>query len=376
MSSGLLLRKHRSFDRNSDYAFLGRQMFLIISRMALVAAFTIATVVASHAQNSHDSMSVDQLVKWKSTKAQLQASADRGDVNAPYALGLMYEFPQDGKAADRAGAAYWYKQASDRGNVRGAFRLGIYYYDQGSDDMAYKYFEQAANKGMPAAMFRYGHMLVRTNYRGNGEYYGLPWLEKAANAGDPDAANEMGIRAWQLYLRPGPMGSQYTAEQWFTRAVAAGSCEGAMNLGGVYYNGVGVTQDADKADWAFRSAQSCPGAPKWVIQKAQQYRQLIAAHQLPDPSLSKPVPLVSAQRVDSHEDQMTKIVAGIVAVVGVAALMGAMNPSPSSASKSSSDAMDDFYADQAKRDQDFWTGRSYCGVGWKYAAATMGVWCP
>jgi TPR repeat protein len=350
--------------------------YVMKSNVAILAGFALYAAGIAAGQGAGASLSAEQLAKWKATKPQLQAAADGGDASAAYTLGLSYEFPFDGRAANRSGAAYWYKQASDHGNVRATYRLGIFYYDQGSDDAAYRYFEQAAQQGMPAAMFRYGDMLVRTNFRGNGQYYGLPWLEKAANAGDPDAANELGIRAWQLYLQPGPMGSKYSAEQWFSRAATAGSCEGAMNLGGVYFNGVGVVQDAAKADLAFRAAISCPGSPAWVVAKAKQYREMIAAHRLPDPSLSKPRPYVAPARVDSHEDQMTKIVVGIVAVVGVAALLGASNHPSSPDASSSSDAMNDFYADMAKRQQDYWTGRSYCDAGLNYNAATLGVWCP
>ena len=62
----------------------------------------------------------------------------------------MDEFLQDGRFPDRTRAAYLYKQAAGHRNVRGMYRLPIYYYGQGNDNSAYN-FEQAANKEMPAA---------------------------------------------------------------------------------------------------------------------------------------------------------------------------------------------------------------------------------
>lgn len=316
-----------------------------------------------------------QLGQWKATKLQLQTLADANDATAAYQLGLMYEFPQDGRPVDRSGSAYWYKVSADRGNVRATYRLALYFYDQGNDNLSYSYFERAAQAGLPAAMFRFGEMLVRTNFRGNGQYYGLPWLEKAANAGDADAANELGRRAWQLYLNSSPAPSRRSAAEWFARAADGGSCEGAMNLGGVYFNGIGVEQDAAKADYAFRSAERCPGAPDWVKEKAAHFRLLLAGGKLPDPSLFKPVP-VASPRVDSHEDQMSLMVAGIIAVVGVAAILSTNSSSSAPSAGSESDPMDDFFAQQAKRSADFWQGRSYCDQGWHMAAGMMGVWCP
>ena len=341
--------------------------------IVLCATLNVMTLVS---QAPRASLSPSQLDQWTTTKTHLKAAADADEYNASYQLGLMYEFPQDGKSPDRAGAAYWYKRAADHGNLRGAYRLAIFYYDQGDDTTAYKYFEQAAQGGMPAGMFRFGEMLVRTNFRGNGQYYGLPWLRKAAEAGDPDAENELGRRAWQLYLHPDAGGSEHSAAEWFAKAASAGSCEGAMNLGGVYFNGLGVSQDATKADLAFRAAESCPGAPSWVREKASGFRHLIAEHKLPDPSLSKPAPLPAPLRVDSHESQMGMLVAGIIAFVGVAALLSSSNPSQAPSSTANDDPMDDFFAQQAKRNSDFWLGRSYCDMGWHMAAGTMGVWCP
>jgi tetratricopeptide (TPR) repeat protein len=330
----------------------------------------------AESQQSKVVINADQLAKYKLMKMQLAVKADGGDSDAPYELGLIYEFPLDGKAPDRVGAAYWYKQAADRGVSRGAYRLGVYYYDRGEDDLAFKYFEQAANKGMPAAMYRYGDMIIRTNFHGNGKYYGLPWLQKAAAVGDPDAQNELGRRAWQLYLHPGPVGSEHTPAEWFARAAASGSCEGALNLGGVYFNGVDVRQDAAKADQAFKFAESCPGAPSWVLQKAQQYRKLIEEGRLPDPSLSKPEPPSSPPRVDSKENQIFKVFAGVVAAIGVAAILGSHNTSSSSDASSSNDYMDDFWEAQRKRQADFALGNAYCSDGQKYAAGMLGVWCP
>jgi hypothetical protein len=66
-------------------------------------------------------------------KRALTAKADAGDAKAQLALGRLYEsgaLAPDGSAQhDYAGAAYWYRQASDRAEAQGIYQLALLYHD-------------------------------------------------------------------------------------------------------------------------------------------------------------------------------------------------------------------------------------------------------
>ncbi len=66
-------------------------------------------------------------------KHALTAKADTGDVKAQRALGELYQYstlaPDGSVRRDYGGAAYWYHQASDRGDAQAAYELAILYHD-------------------------------------------------------------------------------------------------------------------------------------------------------------------------------------------------------------------------------------------------------
>jgi uncharacterized protein len=290
-----------------------------LSLLSVLFLCTACPMVYSQQAKHSAAISGNQLAKYKSYKSKLKDRAEKNEPDAQYILGLLYEFPQDGAPANRSGAAYWFKRASDQGHVQATYRLGLYYYDQGSDTDAYHYLEKAAKPGFPPAMTMLGEMIVKENIGGNGPYYGLFWLEKAARVGDPDAQNDLGKRAWGLYLHPSsPERSEHTPLEWFTMAAAGGSCEAAANLGGVYFNGLGVTQSSVLADQAFRRAESCPDAPAWVLEKAHHFRELIAARRLPDPSRSLPQQEISSPRLDTHEVRTAFMVGAVILAMAAA----------------------------------------------------------
>jgi TPR repeat protein len=294
------------------------------------------------------------LDKYKLYKDSLKTKATAGDPDAEFALGLLYEFPQDRSPSNRSGAAYWYKQASDAGNFRGTFRLGLYYLDQGSDTLAFKYLQSAAKAGITPAMTKLAEMIRDGNMFGNGRYYSQPWFEKAVAKGDAEAANDLGMQAWYAYLNPNIQGNSRTPVEWFTMAASGGNCEGKANLGGVYFNGVGVAQDAKRAAAAFEDAETCPGAPQWVINKAARFRQLIKDGRLPSPGPTSPVGYPQETKIDSHESQAAWIMGGaLILLLASAALSGNSSGREVSGhgSNFSSDQFDDAMRNSAEQNR-------------------------
>ncbi len=87
--------------------------------------------------------------------------ADRGDADAQYNLGVMYN-NGDGVPRDYAEAMKWHRKAADQGNGNAQFHLG-FMYDHGrgmpqSSAEAAKWYRLAANQGIAIAQFKLGIM--------------------------------------------------------------------------------------------------------------------------------------------------------------------------------------------------------------------------
>ena len=76
-------------------------------------------------------------------------------------------------------------------------------------------------------------------------------LQKAADAGNSDAMNNLGT----LYAHGQGVAQDYgKAREWFQKAADAGNTTAMDNLGGLYEGGKGVAQDHAKAlEWFQKS---------------------------------------------------------------------------------------------------------------------------
>jgi Sel1 repeat len=99
---------------------------------------------------------------------QLLAKAQKGDLEAEYQLGLLYERGSPEAAKDSAKAIQWFRVLADKGDRRGENALGIAYlhgYGVTEDDTTgFEWFYKAAVNGYPAAQFN----LAGSYYRGRG----------------------------------------------------------------------------------------------------------------------------------------------------------------------------------------------------------------
>jgi len=189
--------------------------------------------------------------------SDLLAKARAGNGQAAYQLGKIYEYPKSrASPPDLKGAAYWYTQASKAGVPEATVDLARFYLTglgvPRDDSMALQLYESAAKSSYPPAMTRLAEVMSAMNYHGNGEYFGRPWLDKAAELGEPDALNDLG---W-LALRS-PTGTAPTvlwAIPYFEKAINAGSCPALFNLGAIYFEGsidFKLAQNAAKAQSYF-----------------------------------------------------------------------------------------------------------------------------
>src|SRR5229473_3381036 len=127
--------------------------------------------------------------------------ADKGEVDAQYNLGVMYDKGQ-GVTRDYAVAVSWFRKAADQGFATAQLSLGIIY-ENGLGvpqdfTTAVSWYRRAAGQGNTAAQLNLGVMYdngwgVRQNH-----VIAHMWFSLAAAMGDRDAARNRDIAAAKL----------------------------------------------------------------------------------------------------------------------------------------------------------------------------------
>jgi uncharacterized protein len=126
---------------------------VLLMTVATAQAATVGTFdVALAAAERGDYVTAPRL--WRSL-------ADRGDADAQYNLGVMYN-NGDGVPRDYVEAMKWHRKAADQGNGNAQFHLGLMY-DHGrgmpqSYAEAVRWYRLAANQGIAIAQFKLGIM--------------------------------------------------------------------------------------------------------------------------------------------------------------------------------------------------------------------------
>ena len=133
-------------------------------------------------------------------------AASRGDADAAYLLGSLYE---TGMLPDLQSAAHWYFEAAKRGNVKAMHNLGIALLNgsgvEKDDTAAAHWFEKAAGLGYRDSQFDLAVLYERGEGVNQNALEALRWYEKAASVGDSEAAKRA---AWLEENVPGLTGSK------------------------------------------------------------------------------------------------------------------------------------------------------------------------
>ncbi len=137
--------------------------------------------------------------------------AHRGDAEAQYFLGYMYDTGQ-GISADKAEAARWYERAAVQGY-------------------------------MPAEVYT-GYIYAVGNGRRKDLDKAKAWYKKAAVKGDMIAQNNLGSL---LQQEEGNKQSLYQAAQWFLASAMQGNPSAQFNLANMYREGKAIRRDLEKA---------------------------------------------------------------------------------------------------------------------------------
>ena len=127
--------------------------------------------------------------------------ADKGEVDAQYNLGVMYDKGQ-GVTRDYAVAVSWFRKAADQGFAAAQLSLGVLY-ENGLGvpqdfTTAVSWYRRAADQGNTAAQFNLGVMYDNGWGVTQNTVIAHMWFSLAAAMGDRDAARNRDIAAAKL----------------------------------------------------------------------------------------------------------------------------------------------------------------------------------
>ena len=127
---------------------------------------------------------------------ELRPLADRGDPEAQYRLGLMYEFGK-GFAQDKAQALVWLGKSAANGSASAQTELGVIYATgdgvRKDNVKSVEWFRKAATQGNPTAQYNLGMMYAKGNGVRNDDAQAVAWFRKAAEQGQLNAQFYLGV---------------------------------------------------------------------------------------------------------------------------------------------------------------------------------------
>ena len=120
---------------------------------------------------------------YQTALAELRPLATKGDSNAQFLLGMLYDSGH-GVAQDQAEAASWYRKAAEQEHVMAQVYLGVLLYSgQGVKQdyvAAARWFQSAAGNGNDMAQFYLGSMYERGTGVEQSSSEAIRWLSKSA----------------------------------------------------------------------------------------------------------------------------------------------------------------------------------------------------
>jgi len=220
-----------------------------------------------------------------STNDLFLASANKGDREAQFKVGLMYLNGNDGFPKDQEKALQWLNKAAAQDHTNAQFEMGMMYYKPGGEnnETAQSLLLKAADKGHTNAQYflatiysqnqqfeeaaKWLDMAFQSNHEEalemlielyiNGKLIHtdtkrvLKWLEKASLKGYRNAQYKLG----EEYLAHDEIANNQTkAFAWIEKAARNGYTEAKYKLATLYQNGIGARKQYTKSARWYREA--------------------------------------------------------------------------------------------------------------------------
>lgn len=187
---------------------------------------------------------------------ELKSSAASGDAQAQFALGRAY-FRGEGVPKDVQQAFAWIEKSAEQGNPDAMTSMG-FFHAQGvtvpaDEEKAVEWFRKGAEAGSGKSMLNLGLMLRQAKAIERNHEESVQWLDRAAASGDPDATRTVG----QLYFMGDAlmMPEREKAYPLVLKAAEAGDPECQNMMGLICLEGLGPEanhKDLEKALHWFR----------------------------------------------------------------------------------------------------------------------------
>jgi TPR repeat protein len=230
--------------------------------------------------------------------------AEKGDANAQFLFGQYLEHVEpyvEGKPRthdeyqkwsdrlrkNREEARKWYDLAARQGHVAGSYALAKAY-GSASPLERRRLYLYAAEKGhveaMDALSESYRYTYKASEYRLDRDYpqdFGqvVLWKTRAAERGHPQAKEDLAIWYWKGLM--GLRADYQKTRELLLDAAKLGLCSAMLNVGGLYFNGDGVPQNASEAQKWFAKSKECDGNNAALRKHADKYVQQARAGDLP-----------------------------------------------------------------------------------------------
>ena len=200
--------------------------------------------------------------------------AKQGNADAQYNLARMY-FNGNGVTEDIQKALDWFQKAAEQGNTEAQNFIDLYlmfceatiHYDRKEYDKAFSLYKQVAEGNYTELSFFVAGRLGKMYLDGKGttkdevqafywysklaELQAFYWYSKFAEQGNADAPC---ILAAMYYEGIGVTKDYQKALVWFQKAAEQGNADAQSRLGRMYYEEIGVTKDDQKALVWFQKA--------------------------------------------------------------------------------------------------------------------------
>jgi TPR repeat protein len=235
---------------------------------------------------------------------KVRSLAEKGDANAQFLVGQYLELIEpysggkprtieehrkwsEGLRKSVEEARKWYELAAKQGHVAGSYALikanGVAHPTGKRRLLLY-----AAEKGHVGAMdalsesYRYTYKM--TEYRIDRDYpqdfgQAVLWKTRAAERGHAQAKEDLAIWYWKGLM--GLRADYQKTRELLLEAAKLGLCSAMLNVGGLYFNGDGVSQSASEAQSWFAKAKQCDGNNAAMIKHADKYAEQAKAGDLP-----------------------------------------------------------------------------------------------
>ena len=151
----------------------------------------------------------------------------------------------------------WFYKVADRGDAEAQFKLGLMYQEgqavPSSDVEAIKWYMKAAVQGHAGAQYNLGLIYDEGESVPQNNTEAVKWYQKAAEQGHVDAQLNLGLI---YHIGQGVLSNDAEAMKWYRKAASQDDAEAQLRVGCMYNQGEGVEQNSAEAKkWIRMSAE-------------------------------------------------------------------------------------------------------------------------